>query len=84
MRASSRIVLCAAAFAALSRSLPAQTAIHSAPIEIIHGKPFVMATVHPSSLLRADDDDREANIARFIGDLKAAAKILKKAHAHAA
>jgi DNA polymerase len=43
--------------------------------------PIVMATVHPSSLLRADDANREANIAQFIADLKAAAKLLKRAHA---
>jgi uracil-DNA glycosylase len=43
--------------------------------------PIVMATVHPSSLLRADDADRESEIARFIADLKTAAKLLKRAHA---
>jgi DNA polymerase len=43
--------------------------------------PAVMATVHPSSLLRGDDETREAEIARFIDDLKQAAKTLKKAHA---
>jgi hypothetical protein len=45
MSASSRIALCAA-FAALCVSLAAQTPEHSAPIEIIHGKPFVMAMVN--------------------------------------
>jgi DNA polymerase len=45
---------------------------------------FVMATVHPSSLLRADDADREANIAHFIADLKEAANVLKRARTHAA
>ena len=43
--------------------------------------PVVMATVHPSSLLRADDADREGQIERFTADLKAAAKLLKGAHA---
>ncbi|HEY3916989.1 MAG TPA: UdgX family uracil-DNA binding protein [Stellaceae bacterium] len=43
--------------------------------------PVVMATVHPSSLLRADDADREAEIARFVDDLKEAAKDLTRAHA---
>jgi DNA polymerase len=44
--------------------------------------PIVMATVHPSSLLRATDDaTRHAEIERFIADLKAAAKLLKRAHA---
>jgi uracil-DNA glycosylase family protein len=43
--------------------------------------PVVMATVHPSSLLRADDADRAREIARFVADLKTAAKLLKSAHA---
>jgi uracil-DNA glycosylase len=44
--------------------------------------PLVMATVHPSSLLRAPDDEtRHREIARFTADLKAAAKMLKAAHA---
>lgn len=44
--------------------------------------PIVMATVHPSSLLRATDDaTRHREIERFIADLKAAAKLLKRAHA---
>ena len=43
--------------------------------------PIVMATVHPSSLLRADDADREDGIARFTADLKTAARLLKRAHA---
>lgn len=43
--------------------------------------PIVMATVHPSSLLRADDETRHQEIARFTADLKTAAKLLKRAHA---
>lgn len=44
--------------------------------------PIVMATVHPSSLLRATDDaTRHREIERFIADLKTAAKLLKRAHA---
>jgi uracil-DNA glycosylase family protein len=44
--------------------------------------PLVMATVHPSSLLRAPDEEtRHREIARFTADLKAAAKMLKAAHA---
>jgi DNA polymerase len=43
--------------------------------------PIVMATVHPSSLLRADDADRESENARFTADLKTAATLLKRAHA---
>ncbi|HVA12186.1 MAG TPA: hypothetical protein VNF99_02970 [Stellaceae bacterium] len=45
--------------------------------EDLQGWPFV----HPSSLLRADDADRAANIARFIADLKTVATLLKRAHA---
>lgn len=39
--------------------------------------PYVVATVHPSSLLRAEDD-RAAQIARFVADLRQAAKVLTK------
>lgn len=39
--------------------------------------PFVMATVHPSSILRAPDEDaRHAEMKRFIADLKQAARRL--------
>jgi uracil-DNA glycosylase len=38
--------------------------------------PSVIATVHPSALLRAPDEDREAEIARFIDDLKEAKSAL--------
>uniref|UniRef100_Q029A5 Type-4 uracil-DNA glycosylase n=1 Tax=Solibacter usitatus (strain Ellin6076) TaxID=234267 RepID=Q029A5_SOLUE len=39
--------------------------------------PYVMATVHPSSILRAPDADaRHAEMQSFIADLKSAAKIL--------
>jgi uracil-DNA glycosylase family protein len=38
--------------------------------------PYVLATVHPSALLRGDPDEREAEIARFIADLKKAASAL--------
>jgi uracil-DNA glycosylase len=41
--------------------------------------PFVLATVHPSSLLRTVDADREQEIERFIADLKTTAAALKKA-----
>ena len=44
--------------------------------------PVVMATVHPSSLLRAPDEEtRRREIDRFTEDLKTAAKLLKAAHA---
>ena len=39
--------------------------------------PYVMATVHPSSILRAPDDDaRHAEMARFIADMKAIAAVI--------
>jgi DNA polymerase len=38
--------------------------------------PHVLATVHPSALLRARDPDREVEIAHFIADLKKAAAAL--------
>jgi DNA polymerase len=42
--------------------------------------PFIVATVHPSSILRAPDDDtRHAEMARFIDDLKQVAQALRKA-----
>jgi uracil-DNA glycosylase len=41
----------------------------------------VLATVHPSSLLRAVDADREREIERFIADLKTTAEAVKKAAA---
>jgi DNA polymerase len=42
-----------------------------------HWAPYALATVHPSSLLRAPDEEtRDREIARFIGDLKRAAELL--------
>jgi uracil-DNA glycosylase len=38
--------------------------------------PYVLATVHPSSLLRATDDARDEEISRFIKDLRKAADAL--------
>jgi DNA polymerase len=35
-----------------------------------------VATVHPSAVLRARDDDREREMARFVADLRAAAALL--------
>jgi len=32
--------------------------------------PVVIATVHPSSILRARDEDREVELAAFVSDLK--------------
>ena len=40
--------------------------------------PYVMATVHPSSILRAPDDEtRRLELRRFIEDLKKLAKVIK-------
>jgi uracil-DNA glycosylase family protein len=38
--------------------------------------PVVLATVHPSSILRADEEDREAELAAFVGDMKVVASRL--------
>jgi uracil-DNA glycosylase len=40
--------------------------------------PYVLATVHPSALLRTDPELRDAEIARFVADLETAAKALKR------
>lgn len=40
--------------------------------------PYVMATVHPSSILRAPDDEtRRLELRRFINDLKKLARVIK-------
>ena len=38
--------------------------------------PYTTATVHPSSILRADDDTREAEYAAFLGDLVDIARLI--------
>jgi DNA polymerase len=38
--------------------------------------PFVIATVHPSSILRAPDETRHAEMRRFVADLKKVAHVL--------
>jgi uracil-DNA glycosylase len=38
--------------------------------------PHTLATVHPSSILRADDDTRDAEYAAFVDDLRVAARLL--------
>jgi DNA polymerase len=41
--------------------------------------PYVTATVHPSSILRAPDDEtRRAEMARFVDDLKKVARVMAK------
>jgi DNA polymerase len=43
--------------------------------EVIHreGLPALTATIHPSAILRADDEDRDDEMTRFVDDLRAAA-----------
>jgi uracil-DNA glycosylase len=42
--------------------------------------PFVMATVHPSSILRAPDDaTRHAEMARFVADMEKVAEVIHRA-----
>jgi uracil-DNA glycosylase family protein len=38
--------------------------------------PHVLATVHPSAILRADEDQREAEYGAFVADLRTVARIL--------
>jgi uracil-DNA glycosylase len=41
--------------------------------------PHVMATIHPSAILRApDDDSRHEEMARFVADLKIVAELLRQ------
>ena len=41
--------------------------------------PYIMATVHPASILRAPDDEtRHAEKQRFIDDLKQVARVISK------
>ena len=39
--------------------------------------PHVVATIHPSAILRADDEDRERERAAFVDDLRVAASMLQ-------
>jgi uracil-DNA glycosylase len=43
----------------------------------VPGANAFVATVHPSSILRGDPDEREAALAAFVGDLKVVAKLLR-------
>ena len=40
------------------------------------GSPRVVATVHPSSILRADDADRAREMAAFVKDLRIVKKLM--------
>ena len=75
-----KVLLCLGATAAQAL-LGAQFRVsRSRGIEIASDwAPHVLATIHPSALLRADDATREAEIARFIADLRVVASLLKKA-----
>jgi DNA polymerase len=39
--------------------------------------PHVLATIHPSAILRADKDDRERELSAFVDDLKVVASLLQ-------
>ena len=45
-------------------------------LTIGHRTPLVMATIHPSAILRADDADREGEYAAFLADLMGVATAL--------
>jgi DNA polymerase len=45
--------------------------------------PYTTATVHPSSILRADDETRDAEYAAFVDDLRVVATVLDRVHANA-
>ena len=48
------------------------------------GLPDIVATVHPSSILRAPDETRHEEYARFVADLKKIAAVLKRKPSRAA
>jgi uracil-DNA glycosylase len=53
--------------------------IRGAPVALEDGTPM-LATIHPSYLLRIqDDDDKAAEYSRFVKDLRACAKLLRTA-----
>jgi len=41
--------------------------------------PNVLATIHPSAILRADERDRDAEYAAFVEDLRTAAALMSSA-----
>ncbi|MDX6541087.1 MAG: uracil-DNA glycosylase [Gaiellales bacterium] len=45
-------------------------------LETLAGLPPVIATVHPSSILRAPDDERSARMNELVADLRVAARLL--------
>jgi DNA polymerase len=42
------------------------------------GQPPITATVHPSSILRTEDDQREAELERFVADLRSFVRALRR------
>jgi len=75
-----KVILCLGATAAQSL-LGKQFRVTQHRGEFIDSQlaPFVAATVHPSSILRAPDEDtRRIEMQRFIADLKKIAKVLPK------
>jgi uracil-DNA glycosylase family protein len=73
-----KIIVCLGATAAQSLLGPAFRVTQQRG-QLLKSKlaPFIMATVHPSSILRAPDEEtRHAEMQRFIEDLKKAAKRL--------
>jgi DNA polymerase len=40
--------------------------------------PRVLATVHPSSILRARDEDRQQELERFVADLRTVAQVFEQ------
>jgi uracil-DNA glycosylase len=75
-----RMIVCLGATAAQSLMGNAFRVTQSRGVPITDTKwaPWVMATVHPSSLLRAPDPAmREQNYAQFLDDMKKVAKQLK-------
>lgn len=71
------VLICLGATAAQALLGPAfrVTRQRGVPVESILAR-VVLATVHPSSLLRGEPEEREAEIARFIADLRKAARAL--------
>jgi DNA polymerase len=75
-----RVIVCLGATAAQALLGPAFRVTKSRGVPVPSPlAPHVLATVHPSSLLRAYDADREAETARFVEDLRVVASLLRKA-----
>jgi uracil-DNA glycosylase len=76
-----RVLVCLGATAAqaLLGSSFRVTQQHGKPIEGTGWAPYVVATVHPASILRApSDEDRAAEERAFVGDLRVVAELVGK------